>query len=705
MWDIVRHALPDDTCCSRLLATTEIDVVAQICSGRNSKHIFKMEPLSDNESKKLFFSRFPVNQSKNNEQLFEVSSEILRKCGGFPLATITTARLLARQHNSVEQCNYIRRSLRSNLRTDPTIEGMRHVLNLCYNNLPGHLKACMLYVSIYKEDHIIWKDDLVKQWIAQGFICVQEGKGKEEVASTYFDELVNEGMIQPVDINCIGEVLSCTVHYMTLDVIRYKSIEENFVTAIDHSQVNIRLADKVRRLSLQFGDAEDAAQPTKLRLLQVQSLVFFGLLKCLPSIAQFRLLRVLILHLWGDQDNKSFDLTAICQLFRLRYLEIVCNVTMDLKTKMQDLQHLETLRIDSRISEVPPDIVQLPALLHLSLPSDTNLPDGIGQLTSLQALGCFDLRSNSADNVINLGELTNLQDLHLTCSTMPFDNLEEKLQCLGSILSKLNSLKSLTMSPAGSCNATLEASTSSNAISCDRLSSVSSPPALLQKLELFPRICIFSTLPKWIGKLRLLGILKIQVMGLSSDDVGILEGLPALSALLLYVRTAPAERILFLKEGFPVLKHFKFICSTLCIAFMKGTMPNVRRLKLGFDANTLVQYSPVDAGFEHLTGLEEISAKIGNTGADESSRMAAQSALEDAFSPHRVNIKLVDWTFYGEKERSPAAQKERQGTIENRNPVPDVITNEGSDEQYGIGEYGSKQDTSKISDNRCRLFL
>ena len=703
-WDVVSRAFPDDKCCSRVLVTTESDGVAQICSGHNSNRIFKMEPLSDNESKKLFFRRFPGNQSKSNEQLYEVLSEIIRKCGGSPLAIITTASLLARQQNWIEQCNCIRRSLSSNLRTHRTIEWMKEVLSLCYNNLPGRLKSCMLYLSIYKEDHVIWKDYLVKQWIAEGFICAQEGKGKEEVASTYFDELVNRGMIQPVDINCNGEVLSCTVHYIIHNLIRYKSIEENFVAAIDHSQANVRLADKVRRLSLQFGNAEDAAQPTRLRLMHVQSLAFFGLLKSLPSIAEFRLLHVMILHLWGDQNNRSFDLTTVCQLFRLRYLEIVCNVTLDLQTKMQGLQHLETLIIDSRIREVPLDIVHLSGLRYLSLPGDTNLPNGISQLTSLHALGCFDLSNNSADNVLNLGELTNLQDLRLICSTMPSDNLEKKLQCLGLILSKLSNLKSLTMLPGGSSNATLRASASSINISCDSLSSVSSPPALLQKLELLPQICVFSILPEWIGKLRLLAILKIQVMGLSGNDVGILEGLPALSALLLYVRTASTERIHFDKEGFPVLKHFKFICSALCIAFVKGAMPNIRRLKLGFNANTLVQHNPADAGFEHLTGLEEISAKIGNVGANESSRMAAQSALEAAFSPHRVNIKLVDWTFYGEKERSTAAQKEKHQTLENSNPIPDVITKEGSDERYGIGEKGAKQDTNKRSDNRCRLY-
>lgn len=295
---------------------------------------------------------------------------------------------------------------------------------------------------------------------------------------------------------------------MVLNLIRYRSIEKNFVTAIDHSQTHTSLADKVRRLSLHFGDADDPEPPAILRLSQVRSLFFYGIFKSLSSIMEFRLLRVLILHIWSDQDSISFDLTAVCKLFRLRYLEVLCNVPINLQTEMQGLQYLETLKIDSRISEAPPDIIHLLGLQHLRFPGGTILPNGFGRMASLQALGCFDLSSNSVENVLNLGYLTNLQNLHVTCSTMPSDNLDKKLQCLGSILSKLHNLKSLTMLPAGFSNAnTLEVSALSSNIPIDDLGSLSSPPTLLQKLEL-PRICIFSILPRWIGKLRILVILK-----------------------------------------------------------------------------------------------------------------------------------------------------------------------------------------------------
>ncbi|XP_062183928.1 uncharacterized protein LOC133887926 isoform X2 [Phragmites australis] len=703
-WGIVHQALPDDNCFSRILTTTEVDVVAHTCCGHNSKHIFKMEPLSKEKSNDLFFSRFVGKQYEFPSFKTKISSEIISKSGGFPLVTIATASLLATQPDTIEQWNYIWSSLSSNLKTNATIEGMKQVLSLCYSNLPDHLKTCMLYLSLYQENHIICKNDLVKQWITEGFICAKEGKDTEEVASTCFDELVTRGMIQPVDINHNGEVLSCTVHYMIHQLIQYKSIEENFVTAIDHSETNIRVADKVRRLSLHFGDAEDVKPPEKLRLSQIRSLFFFGPFKSLPSIVEFRLLRVLILHLWGDQDYIRFDLTTVSKLFRLRYFAIACNVTLNLQSQLQGLQYLETLKIDSRLSEVPQDIVHLPSLLHLSLPGDTILPNGIGHMASLHTLGCFDLSSNSAGNVLSLRELTNLRDLRLTCSRVLCENLEENLGFLASVLSKLSNLKSLTLLPAAcSSNAsTSEASDSRNNISFDGLSRVSSPPATLEKLELSPRIVIFSRLPRWIGELGKLSILKIAAREVWQSDIDILKNLNSLAALSLYVRTTPAERIIFDKEGFLVLKHFKFICSALSLAFEKRALPNVRRLKLGFNANRLEQYSLADAGFENLTGLAVFSAKIGCAGAAESCREAVNSVLDDAFSKcvrrPVINVQWVDWIFYGDTEMT-VPQKEQPQTL----GKADLVKKVGSDDE--IGGKNSTEDTNRRDDSRITLPL
>uniref|UniRef100_A0ACD5XTK0 Uncharacterized protein n=1 Tax=Avena sativa TaxID=4498 RepID=A0ACD5XTK0_AVESA len=535
---------------------------------------------------------------------------------------------------------------------------MKQVLDLSYNILPLHLKACLMYLSIYQADYIIQKDDLVQQWIAEGLIRATGDKDKEEMSRSYFDELISSRMIQPVHINDNDDVLSCTVHSMVLDFVTHKAIEENFVTAIDDCQTTARFSDKVRRLSLHFGNAESST-PTNMRLSQLRTLAFFGVFRCLPSVVEFGLLRVLILHLWGDDESVIFDLTRLSELFRLRYLHIICNVTLEVQeTQIKGLQDLETLKIDARMSVFPSKILHLPGLLYLSLPVKTNLPNGIGHMASLCTLRYFDLSANSVENVRSLGELTNLQDLRLTCSTEPSCYLNSNMDNMGSILTNLVNLRSITLKPSS----IPYVGSSSMSISCDGWSIVSSPPEFLQRFEWLPRICTFSGLPKWIGRLKKLCILKVGVTDLVWKDVDVLSGLPALTVLSLYVRTKPAGRIVFIKTGFSILKCFKFWCSVPSIEFQVDAMPNLRKLKLGFDAHVTDQHVTIPAGIENLSGLKEISVKIGGAGADNPDRKAAESALTCAIKMHPArptfNIQCVDLIFSEKDDNNSLVQDE-----------------------------------------------
>ncbi|CAN6343633.1 unnamed protein product [Urochloa humidicola] len=644
IWDIVKDALPDNNCCSRILTTTEIEDLALQSCDHDPKHVYKMQQLDEDNSRKLFISSVFGPQHKCPPELREISDDIIRKCGGLPLAIVTVASILSCQPGRQDWWDYVNKSIGYSLLMNPTSEGMKQVLDLSYNNLPQHLKACILYTGLYEEGIIIWKDDLVNQWIAEGFIQATEGQDKKEVARSFFDRLISGTLILPVDINKNGEVLSCTVHHMVLNlVIRSKSIEENFVTAIHHSQARTTLADKVRRLSLQFGNAEDAMPPTNIRLSHVRTLAFCGVFKCLPSVVQFRLLQVLILHFWGDQDSISFDIHRISELFRLRYLKVTSNVTLELRAQMRGLQSLE-----ARISAVPSDVVHFPGLLHLSLQAETSLPNGIGHMTSLRTLGYFDLSRNSIESVQSLSMLTNLGDLQLTCSTVQPENLNSKLQfLLNSILGKLSNLKSLTLAPrASSYGKSIDDPGATGIIIISGgISSLPSAPALLQILEVSPRICIFFCTPKWIGQLRKLCKLKFCVKKIDKDGVDVLRELPDLAVLSLYVQTKPAERIVIGKTGFQVIKYFKFKCCDPLLEFEEGAMPNLRKLKLAFNDSNADQQSTIPVGIKYLSALKEVSAKIGGAGPEESHIRAVKSAFIDVIDVdprfQRVNVQFV----------------------------------------------------------------
>ncbi|KAM3297356.1 hypothetical protein ACQJBY_039302 [Aegilops geniculata] len=632
VWDVVSRAFPKSGC-SRIITTTEIMEVALACCGICPEHIYKMESLSDNDSEKLLLQRIIVSGNQSPQQFEDVIPQIIRSCGGLPLAIIIVARILASQPEKLVQWGSAQNLFDTIFGAKLTMEGfMRHILNICFINLPHYLKTCLLYLSTYPEGYLFLKDDLVQQWVAEGFICANKGTDMEEVAKSFFDELVSIGLIQLMDINNDYELLSYSVHQLVLDLITYKSIEENFITVVDYSQTTISLPDKVWRLSLHFGSATYATAPESTGLSQVRSLFFSGLFNCMPSFMVFKLLRVLILHFSDDTGTKTLNLTRICELFWLRYLQVTCNVTVKLPDKIEAIKHLETLEINARVLDVPSDIVTLSSLLHLRL-RGANLPNGIGRIRSLRMLMYFDLGNSSEDNLWGLGELTNLRDLHLTYSSLhSSEHLERNLKALASSLGKLCNLKSLTLAP----------DTVGTVVLFDCSGSMSTP-IFLERLEL-PPIFIFSRLPKWIGQLHKICIMKVAVRELPTIDIAILTGLPSLTVLSLSIQTAPEGRIVFKDREFPVLKYFKFRCGVLCIHFLAGAMPNLRRLKLSFNTHVGEKYDNMLAGIENLLNLHDIAGKIGAT--TESEWRAAESAINNAINKHprfpRRNLQWVD---------------------------------------------------------------
>ncbi|XP_034606775.1 disease resistance protein RGA5 isoform X3 [Setaria viridis] len=633
-WDIVYSTFPEDSHGSRILITTNIEEVALECCDYESDALFKMEPLSGNYSAELFFNK--VFGFKHSEQLKENSEQIISTFGGLPLAIISIASILASRPDNLELWRHVEEYLSSRLRNSLTSEGMpiREIVGLSYNSLPHHLKTCLLYLSMYPEGYTFLKADLVKQWSAEGFIVAEEEYSNTD-AECYLGELVCRGLIQPNHINIPDGVIFYTLHSTVFEIIRNMSIEENFTTVIDYSNNITKLSTKVRRLSLRFSNTKYATKPEGITLSSVRSLVFYGLVECLPWIIKFKVLRILILEIWGDQEE--LDLTGIDRLLQLRYVKITTDITVKLPPTMHGLQYLETLEIDARITTVPSDIVRLPSLLHLRINAEINLPDGIIHMISLRTLQSFDLSRNSEDNIRSLGHMTNLQDLHLTYSTERPDHLKRNFIALVSSLGKHDKLKSLILAPGASCTS----------IYLDCSWSVSSLPIFIQRLELLPPICIFSSLPECIGRLRKLCVLKIVVRELTDDDVNRIAMLQELIVLSLYVRQPTGERIIFNCAAFPVLKYFKFRRGILHLAFQEKAMPNLRWLDLKFNAHKGEHYDDIITGIENLLNIQDITVRIGAApGAEEPDRIAAECALKDTlcrFSrPLSFSIGRVD---------------------------------------------------------------
>ncbi|XP_044961709.1 disease resistance protein RGA5-like [Hordeum vulgare subsp. vulgare] len=683
-WDVINQVFPKGSQGSRIITTTQIEDVALACSCDHPEQVFEMKPLDDGHSRKLFFGRIFGSESDCPEEFKLISSQLVEICAGLPLATISIASLLANQPSvSVDLLTHIHDSLVSCLSSNSTSERTRHVLNLSYNNLPHYLKTCLLYFSMYPVGSIIFKVDLVRQWVAEGFIAASEGQDTEEVAGTYFDELVDRRFIQPVSINFNNEVVSCTVHAVVHDLIVHKSAEENFLVVVDCNRKNLTLSHKVHRLSLQLGDAKYAKIPANIRKSQVRSLGVFGLSESMPCIEEFKLVRVLNLHLSGHHNGDQ-DLTGICELFHLRYLKIVCDVCIKLPNRMRGLQCLETLDVmdTPRGTYVPWDIIYLPRLLHLSLPPDTNLLDW------------------SVSDEMSLCKPNHLQDLCIsTPPSSDSDHLKRNMYALDYLMYEHDSLKTVKLVTCGSSVSYGDASRARVGWILDK------PTHHIQRFEVSPHSpIVFCKMHRWKIQLGNLCILKIAVDGLSVNDVDILRVLTALTALSLYVEKSPNVKIIFgTAAGFTALKYLKlrFMSGIAWLRFEADAMPNLWKLRLVFDAipqmdqrlelyldcDQWKQYRHGNAliSIEHMTGLREVSAKFGGAAAD-LQYVCRTGIVSNHLSNPIIEVKLVDSGSHGDKRISsrsresssrlnPPGVEEQQAVVSWSNTI-DVIGRE-----------------------------
>ncbi|KAF8690783.1 hypothetical protein HU200_041172 [Digitaria exilis] len=94
-WKHIKCALVDNNCGSRTITTSRLLDVAASCCSEFDGSIYNVKPLSHYNTKKLFYKRIFGCEDGCHPELKEISENILKKCGGVPLAINTIASLLA----------------------------------------------------------------------------------------------------------------------------------------------------------------------------------------------------------------------------------------------------------------------------------------------------------------------------------------------------------------------------------------------------------------------------------------------------------------------------------------------------------------------------------------------------------------------------------------------------------------------------------
>ncbi|XWS74918.1 hypothetical protein CRYUN_Cryun01aG0039700 [Craigia yunnanensis] len=378
-WNSLKPAFPRGKKGSKILITTRNKDVALLADPCISP--IEIPLLTDDESWKLFSMKaFPGNKIESHacSREFEMPGrEMVKKCGGLPLAIVVLGGLLATK-KSRAQWEVVQRNIHAHLnkvqQQDHQYGAVNGVLALSYNDLPYFLKPCFLYLAHYPEDWEISKKELIQLWIAEGFISPSlESKGMlmEDVAEQILEELINRCLVQVSTRDYTTGVKTCRLHDLLRDLCVDIAREENFLEIIQPPLIE------------NYGDSLDVTLSTSM----------------LRRIAIHPRKRVV------KRDVRRWIVSSeIGNLHHLRYLGLKCDEgEIILPRSIRKLKSLHTLQIRSGCLAIPPNVLfELERLRHILLIVPEKVHIGIKLICS--ANGFLQLDS------LEIGYLPNLEE-------------------------------------------------------------------------------------------------------------------------------------------------------------------------------------------------------------------------------------------------------------------------------------------------------
>ncbi|XP_037481437.1 disease resistance protein RGA5-like [Triticum dicoccoides] len=651
LWEHINFAFSNrNNLGSRLITTTRIVSVSNSCCSSDHDSVYQMEPLSVDDSRRLFYKRiFPFESGCPNE-FEQVSTDILKKCGGVPLAIITIASALAGGQKVKPKCEWdvLLQSLGSGLTEDNSLEEMRRILSFSYYNLPSHLKTCLLYLCIYPEDSEIYRNRLIWKWVAEGFVHHgDQGTSLFLVGLNYFNQLINRSMIQPI-YDELGQVHACRVHDMVLDLIRNLSHEAKFVNVLDGTGNSISSQSNVRRLSLQNKKEDHQAKPLTniMSMSRVRSITIFPpAVSTMPSLSMFEVLRVIDLSNCdlGENSSLQLNLKGVGHLIHLRYLGLAGTQIRELSAEIGNLQFLEVLDLvrNDELDELPSTLFKLRRLIYLNVWFYKLVPTpGVLQnLTSIEVLRGILVSLNIIAQ--ELGNLAKLRELQIRFKDGTLDLYEGFVKSL----CNLHHIEILIIG-----NNSEETSFEL----MDLLGERWVPPVHLRKfVSRMPSQ--LSALRGWIKRdpshlSNLSELILYSVKEVQQEDVEIIGGLLSLR-LLWITSTHQTQRLLVIRaDGFRCMVEFYLDCGSAAqIIFEPGALPRAEDVR--FSLGVRVAKEDGNCGFDlglqgnllSLQGRVRVYMYCGGARVGEAKE--AEAAVRHALDAHpnhpRIYIPMI----------------------------------------------------------------
>ncbi|KAL5757606.1 hypothetical protein ACOSP7_020217 [Xanthoceras sorbifolium] len=368
-WEELKSSLEYGAKGSRILVTTRKMNVADVMGSTN---VIKLGMLSNEKSWSLF-SQVSLNGRNNDEcmKLEDIGRRIVGNCKGLPLAIKTLAGLLRFKRTIAEWQSVLDSEM---WELEDAERGIFAPLLLSYFDLPSELKRCFLYCAIFPKDYVIEKDQLIKLWMVQDYLRIQENKDVELVGEEYFEKLAMRSFFQDFERDeDDGSIVSCKMHDMVHDFAQYLTKNECFSVEVDDFEgfpLNSSYS-KARHSMIGASWWDDTC-------IDISNLL--NHLTCVRALRFY--------------DKSIADVpSGISKLTHLRYLKVSKNNDIrEFPEAVCELYNLRTFDISDchNLNKLPEGIGKLVNLRHLinygSFDECSYMPKGIERLTCLRTL-------------------------------------------------------------------------------------------------------------------------------------------------------------------------------------------------------------------------------------------------------------------------------------------------------------------------------
>ncbi|XWS45467.1 hypothetical protein CRYUN_Cryun15aG0139200 [Craigia yunnanensis] len=343
--------------------------------------------------------------------LEDVGKEIVEKCKGLPLAIKAVGGMMLCKATYYHEWRRIADHFRDELAENDN--SVMASLQLSYDELPSYLKSCFLSFSLYPEDCVITKEQVVHWWIGEGFAPLRSGRSSTAVGEDCFTGLTNRCLIEVVDKTYNGTISTCKMHDMVRDLVLKIAEDDAFYKT---NSINCR--------HLGINNNMDRKQLTtnqKLRGL-VSTTKVGEVNKIESSIAkkfgECRYLRVL------DISKSIFELPLTSLLYHIGSLQLLTYLSLsnthpliELPASLEKLTDLQILDVSycQNLKSLPHYLIRFKKLKVLDVShcgSLEYLPKGLGRLSNLEALLGF-RPTRSSNHGCRIGELRNLTRLRM----------------------------------------------------------------------------------------------------------------------------------------------------------------------------------------------------------------------------------------------------------------------------------------------------